>query len=513
MGKNKTRTFSYTTPIMFQGTQYPSTEMDIEDTSGNVSNRKVFVDNKGQYYTLNNNGQAIPVSLLHQLDEVTVTPDKENLLSKQFNDYLTNSSDATQVQNVPHAEYNPNLTAETLHGAKVNNAWVKDHPNASAWGNFIGAVPFAVAAYPFAAAAGQGVMGTAIGQAARSGLSTFMANPIVDAANTALGLGFAAKGTYDVSQGEFTPETVMDLAGGTTLLAKGSGLFDKLLIARKTTKTIEEPSMVDDAFANIKNAWPLKGETEIPIGIKAEAAKKYSSFINSREYQDRLKRANLEDHWDYMKDLTNRRVNNVDYFPGKVKAEIENDPDILGTSAIDPTSPNYGITLKENLSSSEIPETLMHEVSHWATGNAGVNDIGNSIRYPFKYDQNSNYIGDIMRYNESIAPNILWEDILKNFPKSISIDKLTELEKQYRYLVKPTEKRARAMSIYQLAKDHNMTTDNFIDKFTRNGRITDDAPIDLQQLNDILTTDNIKKYLKNFLSISVPIGITTYKNK
>lgn len=492
MAKNRTRTFRYTDPIMYQGYSYPSTNMDIEDYNGNILNRKVFVDNKGQYYTLNDNNQAVPVNLLHQLDEVVVTPTKENLLSKQFNDYLTASNDATQVLNTPHTKFNTNLTTETTQGARANAAWVREHPNASAWGNLVGAIPFAVAAYPFATAAGQGIMSTAIGQAARTGLSTFMENPIVNAANTTLGLGFAAKGAYDVGQGEFTPQTALDLAGGIGLLTKGSNIFNKLLTTNK---------------------FPLKGKTEIPQSIKKEVAKKYTNFINSQDYQERLKRANLEDHWDYMKNLTNRRVNNTGYFPGKVKAEIENDPDILGTSAIEPTSPNYGITLKEGLSSKEIPETLMHEISHWATGNAGINDIANNIRHPFKNDPNTNYIGDIMRYNESIVPNIFWEDILKNIPKSMSIDKLTELEEQYRYLTRPTEKRARAMSIYQLAKDHNMTTNDFVDKFTNRGRITDDAPINLQQLNEILTTDNIKKYLKNFLSITTPIGITTYKNK
>lgn len=278
MGKNKTRTFSYTTPIMFQGTQYPSIEMDIEDSSGNVSNRKVFVDNKGQYYTLNNNGQAIPVSLLHQLDEVTVTPDKENLLSKQFNDYLTNSSDATQVQNVPHAEYNPNLTAETLHGAKVNSAWVKDHPNASAWGNFIGAVPFAVAAYPFAAAAGQGVMGTAIGQAARSGLTTFMANPIVNVANTALGYGFGIKGAYDVTHGEFTPETALELSGFVPML-RGFG-FGKKANKLRNGRSSEAPFVRED-YANADDYWNAVWDygkaNDIPLTTRQVGERPYTT--------------------------------------------------------------------------------------------------------------------------------------------------------------------------------------------------------------------------------------------
>lgn len=75
-------------------------------------------------------------------------------------------------------------------------------------------------------------------------------------------------------------------------------------------------------------------------------------------------------------------------------------------------------------------------------------------------------------------------------------------------LIQSQEKRARAYSIYQQAKNNGMTTDAFVDKYTKNNMITPNAPINLQQLGEILTIDNIKKYLRNFLSVSTPIGIT-----
>ncbi len=75
MTKQKnTRRFSYDEPIAYQGSLFPSTQMDIEDDKGNVSSRNVFTDASGRYYTLDNNGNTIPIVLQNNLDEVTVTP-------------------------------------------------------------------------------------------------------------------------------------------------------------------------------------------------------------------------------------------------------------------------------------------------------------------------------------------------------------------------------------------------------------------------------------------------------
>ena len=220
-----------------------------------------------------------------------------------------------------------------------------------------------------------------------------------------------------------------------------------------------------------------------------------------------MKRAGLEDHWDYMKNLTNRRINNNEYFPGSVKAEIDGDPRTMGLSSPNPMSPNYGITLQEDLSTKEIGETLMHELSHWATGNAGINDRANFARHAFANDPKTEYIGDIMRYNESLSPNIPWEEILNEMPKSTPLSAVDQKLKDYEYLIQPTEKRARAMAIYQQAKEAGMSTDAFIDSFVRDGRISDTAPNNLRQLGDILTIDNLKKYLRNFLSVTAPIEL------
>ena len=490
---NTLREFSYSRPITYKGFPYPSAPANIL-TDGQQTPVNVFADANGSYYVLDNNGSVKSVMPVHTLDEVVVTPSKENLLSAQFNEYLTQSNDKTQVLDTPHREYNPNLKTKFLEGARYHAAWEKEHPNLTAWNQALSAVPFIVASVPLVGALGQSALATTAGQTARAGIASLMSNPIVDAANTGLGLGFAAKGAYDVSQGKFTPETAMDLAGGAGLMFKSLTRFDKARRVANFAKSSE------GTISNMDT--PLKGLTKIPTNIKADAAQRYINFINSEDYQQRLQKAGLEDHWDYMKKLTNRMVNGKNYFPGKVKEIVNNDPRTNGLSFPFPLLPNYGITLKENLSSSKIPLVLNHELAHWATGNAGVDDVVNKYLPSFIFRKNSNKVGYIMRYNENLVPNISWQEVKKQ------TDGIIKKIDDYYYLIDPQEKRARAYSIYQQAKNNGMTTDDFVDFYTTdNGKIAKYAPGELQEIGSIFTTENLKKYLRNFLSIAAPIGI------
>ena len=92
--------------------------------------------------------------------------------------------------------------------------------------------------------------------------------------------------------------------------------------------------------------------------------------------------------------------------------------------------------------------------------------------------------------------------------KSISIGELSKENEIYNYLTDPQEKRAKAYSIYQQAKEAGMSTDEFVDKYTKDGEIIDTAPMQMQQMGDIFTLNDLKKYLRNFLSIATPVSIT-----
>ena len=94
---NIRRELSYTRPILYNGEAYPSADSMISDGNGKETKGRIFADADGQYYTLDSNGSAVPVMTVNNLDEVVVTAPKENMLSKQFNDYLTNINDATYV--------------------------------------------------------------------------------------------------------------------------------------------------------------------------------------------------------------------------------------------------------------------------------------------------------------------------------------------------------------------------------------------------------------------------------
>lgn len=487
---NTTREFSYSLPITYKGVSYPSAPANIL-TDGQQTPGNVFADANGNYFVLGDNGTAKSVMPVHSLDEVVVTPSKENLLSSQFNEFLTQSNDQTQVLNIPHREYNPHLKNKAIKGALSHNLWEQEHPNLSAWSQALSAVPFAVASTPLIGTAGQSVMATTAGQTARAGITSLMSNPIVDAANTGLGLGFGVKGAYDVSQGEFTPETAMDLAGGAGLMFKSLTGLDK---ARRITNFAKSS---EGTTSNMDT--PLKGLTRIPTDIKADAAQRYTNFINSEDYQQRLQRAGLEDHWEYMKKLTDREVNRSYYFPGSVEKVINNDSKVRGISV-----PFEGITLKEDLKSSEIFPTLNHEISHWATKGVGTSRPMNWIE-SLLYKENIVPVGDIMRYNEGIVPNKSWKEVAEQIKQG---DKVVKNKKEYEYLIDSQEKRARAYSIYQQAKDCGMSTDEFIDFYTTDkGNIAKYAPAQLRQMGAILKTENLKKYLRNFLSIATPIGI------
>lgn len=527
---NTLREFSYSRPITYKGVPYPSAPANIL-TDGQQTPANVFADANGSYYVLDNNGSAKSVMPVHTLDEVVVTPSKENLLSAQFNEYLTQSNDQTQVLDTPHREYNPHLKTKFLEGARYHAAWEQEHPNLTAWNQALSAVPFAVASVPLVGALGQAALATTAGQTARAGIASLMSNPIVDAANTGLGLGFAAKGAYDVSQGKFTPETAMDLAGGAGLMFKSLTGLDKARRAKKASSIVrqseEVPSIgqstweedVDLGDLSSYNPYPLEGKTQIPMDIKADAAQRYTNFINSEDYQQRLQRAGLEDHWNYIKKLTKQRIKDG-HFPGIVKKVIKNNPRIMGLSDVNirlpkkkfpyiKSNPNYGITLRENLYPEDIFTVINHEVAHFATGNRNVDGALNVTSFlPNWRKLNAESIGDIMKYNKSIVPNISWEEKLKSFPKTTSIDDITEAEENYSYLTIPQEKRARAYSILQQAKEKNMSTDDFVDAYTKDGKIIPYAPYELRDMSSILTLDNLKKYLRNFLSVGMPIGIT-----
>ena len=280
-----TREFSYTSPIMFQGEYYPSADSVISDEYGNKTEGRIFADANGQYYTKDRDNNVFPVMPVENLDDVVITAQdkREPLL---FNRYLTRN-DKTQVNNLPHREYNTSLKANAERGAKEHALWDKEHPNLASWRDAATAVPFGIASIPLVAGSGQTLLGTAAGQAIKDGVSRVLGNPIVEAANNAVGLGFAGMGAYDVSQGKFTPETAMDFMGLYSVNKSLTGL----------TKPKKATSNVERLLADNGNNSFI--ENDVPFSYKQDPLEMHYARARAKGYSpNRIEYYNLSEDSD-----------------------------------------------------------------------------------------------------------------------------------------------------------------------------------------------------------------------
>lgn len=265
------------------------------------------------------------------------------------------------------------------------------------------------------------------------------------------------------------------------------GIFDPHTIFRRSlghygnTVIIKNPATYDSQI-RLNAIEESKGS--IPTTVWEKGIKDYKSIINSENYADRIRRASLsDDHLNYMKEFTDWSLENP---PHRVVDVIENNPDINGLSRVDPNDPLYGITLKKGLSPKELESTLIHEIAHFATRNR-------------KTDSTS-MIGDIMRANEAIAENIPWEQKLWEYPENTPVKDIMNDLDLYNYITDPQEKRSFGIEIRKYAKDSKMSTNDFIDKFIE----SDEAPLALKYMRYIMTPDNLKKYVRNFMGIASP---------
>ena len=143
---------------------------------------------------------------------------QKQAMEDRLNNAFTLSNDATSVAN--GRPQNRHLERKAIEGAKAHVAWEKEHPNLTAWGNTLSAVPLAVAAAPAILAGGDAAAGTAAGKAITSGFN-FAANaikttpyissllPWVEATFNA---GAATHGIQELRDGTFTPMTALELS-------------------------------------------------------------------------------------------------------------------------------------------------------------------------------------------------------------------------------------------------------------------------------------------------------------
>lgn len=283
--KKTTREFSYKRPIILGGSYYPSADSTISDENGNSRKGIIFTDANGDYYTLDSNHNAVPVMSKYDLEDVVINAQdkREPLL---FNKYLTRN-DKTQVNNLPHRKYNTSLKANAKRGAIEHALWDREHPNLASWRDAATAVPFSIASIPLVAGGGQTLLGTAAGQAIKGGVSRVLGNPIIEAANNAVGLGFAGMGAYDVSQGKFTPETAMDFMGLYPAAKSLTGL----------TKSKKATSNVERLLADNGNNSFI--ENDVPFSYKQDPLEMHYARARAKGYSpNRIEYYNLSEDSD-----------------------------------------------------------------------------------------------------------------------------------------------------------------------------------------------------------------------
>lgn len=208
--------FTYDNPLEWMSNTYPTSRMIVDGVE-----RQVFAGGDGSVWAIGGNNLPYKVMYQHDLPEVVVKPSAEGTLKRRQKDYLTISNDATAIDN--GQPLNPHLNERGIQGAKAHAAWDNEHPNLAAWRDVATAVPFAVAAYPFAAG---------LGDMAYPYLSTVLANPYIDAGLTSLG---GADAINDIANGRANAFTALEI---TPMMRLGKPFYN----AAK-----EVPSLMDAA--------------------------------------------------------------------------------------------------------------------------------------------------------------------------------------------------------------------------------------------------------------------------
>lgn len=319
------------------------------------------------------------------------------------------------------------------------------------------------------------------------------------------------------------------------------GNYTSYLEGKNGTKRIN--SLIDNFVNNINknhsNNLLIKPNEEIPFDIKKNAVNNYSDFINSQAYRDRLQRAGFDNSYQEEMQKTIDDMNDTyGFFPSHIDL-IDNDPKIYAQTNIIKKSPNYGISAKHGQSIEQLQDNINHEVPHWAT--KILEPLNENLPYnmlqiargklgkPLKeIGINPNKVIKLMLYDKKLAPNISYNDFRMAMAKNeappevfSNKEKLNEFlnnkekeySKYYKYLTMEQERRARAFAELQKVKEtygnySDAAIDKYVDSYYNGNNIAFDAPMQLRQLNEILTKDNLKKYLKNFLSIATPVGLS-----
>lgn len=256
---------------------------------------------------------------------------------------------------------------------------------------------------------------------------------------------------------------------------------------------------------------------DIPDQDADRVISKVKGWMQSEDYARRLDQAGKSGA--DLRDIAKDALVPFEYNSGQVVKNIENNPAILGRADFYYLAPHKNRVLISERAYNN-PDlywpTLYHEVGgHTAT--YGIDPYINYNDSEFAA-QMSKAIPDIQKaldYNERLVPKMTDVELAKKL-NLLNPDEFAKWKKDnaewLKYLYEPQEIRARGVASVLDARDKKVSISDYVDKYTdKNGYISKEAPEQLQNLNNIYTVPNLKKYLKGFLGVS-PIGIMTLSN-
>ena len=260
-----------------------------------------------------------------------------------------------------------------------------------------------------------------------------------------------------------------------------------------------------------KNLYHSVIREPIPFSEKQAAAQRMNDFIHSADYIHKQKQAGLTDtEISDFQDMVARRLNSGDFpaYYSRINAD--------GMSIALP-KPIGGIYMKRGLSPEDFLNAFDHEAAHYSTVNFGKSGNPYNKLARLVNKENPTTIEKMMDYNSGIVPLRPKSDALK-------IRKDRGLKTDATWLNKPKSQilldyfqndqaiRSNAYAIVQDAERRGMSVDDYIDFCTSpGGEIYRAAPTPIKYLNYVFTPENMKKFLKGFLSISAPAILTTNK--
>lgn len=180
-----------------------------------------------------------------------------------------------------------------------------------------------------------------------------MENPYVAGANDVLGLGFAGKGAYDVSQGKFTPETVIDFMG---LYPIGKS-FTTLTKPKKTIG-------IENSLVGNSNSNPFINE-DIVFNYKQDPLEMHYARARAKGYSpNRIEYYNLTEDSDKNMQLMQKQAKMYGMTPEELLTAYRKHLDTKSGHAAALTDVRNTIIHDGKLPDSHASAILSHEVDH-----------------------------------------------------------------------------------------------------------------------------------------------------